>query len=356
VSAEAAVIALAALSESDLRAWRALADAALEPNPFFHPDFVLPTAAALGHDVSLLVSRRDGNWRACLPVTERRGWRAIPARGLVTWRHQYCFLGTPLVTGEDPAAALREILELGLERTRGFLGLDLVSAEGPFDDALQESLEGLPRPVSIRRFSRAFIDRDGEIGTNLSSRHQKEFRRMRRRLGEELGAEVEMSDASGERGAIGRFLELEQSSWKGSKGTALLAAGHGELFEQVCRGFRERGALELLDLHCGERSVSMLCNLIAGDCAFSFKIAMDEDLRRWGPGTMLMLDQISRVESGATARRMDSCAEPSNQMINRAWSGRRELAILALPASGPRGALARAVIRGVLAARRVARR
>ena len=43
----ASLLPIDGLSDSDLAAWRELSDSALEPNPFFDPDFVMPAVAEL---------------------------------------------------------------------------------------------------------------------------------------------------------------------------------------------------------------------------------------------------------------------------------------------------------------------
>jgi hypothetical protein len=82
------LIELEALSERDRDARRAGLRAPL-------------SAEALDSQaVALLVAEEDGEMRAALPVVKERWPRALPA--LVTWRHLYSFLGSPLLDGERP--------------------------------------------------------------------------------------------------------------------------------------------------------------------------------------------------------------------------------------------------------------
>lgn len=357
MSESAVLIPLDELAEPDLREWRLLADAALEPNPFFDPDFVLPMAAALDDEVSLLVSREGDRWQACLPVTEKRGWRAVPGKALVTWRHPYCFLGTPLVRPEEPHRGLTAIVQLGLALTPGFLGLDLLLAAGPSFEALTSAWTTLSvRPFELRRFERPYLDADEDPGTGLSRKHRQNMRRLGKRLGDQLGAELQVTDRSADPTAYDAFLALESGGWKGETGTAMANSGHSELFREICESFHARGALRMLDLNSDGRTVAMICNLLAGDTAFAFKMAFDEDLRKFGPGTQIMLREIDLLEDDRGLRAVDSCAEPGNEMVERAMAGRREMAILALPRRGPRGAASRAMLWTVTAARRLLRR
>ena len=86
------IVPLAELGERDLGAWRELADRALEPNPFFDPDFVLSAAVALGErdEVALVQLGGKGEWTACLPVRRYARWHSVPLPCLATWRHSYC--------------------------------------------------------------------------------------------------------------------------------------------------------------------------------------------------------------------------------------------------------------------------
>jgi CelD/BcsL family acetyltransferase involved in cellulose biosynthesis len=182
------------------------------------------------------------------------------------------------------------------------------------------------------------------------------MRRLAARLGDEFGSPLQLDDRSADPAAYDRFLDLEQSGWKGDAGTSMAGSGHAGLFREICSNFAARGALRLLDLNSGGNTAAMLCVLVAGDTGFTFKMAIDDELRRFGPGTQIMLAQTEAVGRSGAVRRLDSCAVPGNEMAERAWAGRRELAILALPRPGGRGVASRAVLRGVLAARKLLRR
>jgi CelD/BcsL family acetyltransferase involved in cellulose biosynthesis len=68
-----------ALSKADAARWRELAARAVEPNPFFEPDFVVPAARRLGTRPGfLLVAEDGGDWAACLPVRREARFRKIP--------------------------------------------------------------------------------------------------------------------------------------------------------------------------------------------------------------------------------------------------------------------------------------
>jgi len=337
-----------------MTAWRELAGRALEPNPFFEPEFVLAAHRHLGGgNVGMLAAGHDARWTACMPVATGR-WRG-PLRAVRTWRHPYTFLGTPLLAGHDPEGALRELLvAAGKARSGGLVALQWLTADGPVAAAIPGALEGsglvdagempFDRAALRRTEAGAFLDR-------LPARRRHELKRQRRRLEELLGAPVECSDRTGDPEAVERFLELESRSWKGRQGTGLLAhPSHAEFFREVCRGFAAIGRLQLLDLHAEGRTVAMKCNFVAAPALFMFKIAHDEELGKFSPGVQMEVENVEKFHE-SELEWMDSCANPENQMINRLLPERRAITSLVLARRGL-GALAS---QGWLGAMRVMR-
>lgn len=353
------IIPLDELSGEDLGHWRELARNALEPNPFFDPDYVLPANEALeGRGRGLAVVAGDDGWLACLPVHRPRTWHRLPLPGLAAWHHPYSFLGTPLVRGDDPAAPLAHLLEHLLARPRAtFLGLDLIHRDGVVAVALRRAAATAgSRLVIHSEHERAALARQGDGGEGgvriaLSPKHRRNFERLRRRLEAELGTVLETVERSGEERAVETFLAMEAAGWKGRRGTAFSSLEHhAAFFRDVCRTLAKRGALELLSLESAGESVAMKCNIRAGRGSFCVKIAYDERWQRYSPGVQLELDNVERFRGDHEVEWMDSCAGPRNQMSNRLWGERRGIVNLAACAPRLRGRLAHG---GVAASRRV---
>jgi CelD/BcsL family acetyltransferase involved in cellulose biosynthesis len=333
------LIPLQSLSGEDLRAWDRLSQRAAEPNPFFERPFVLAAARAFAATgVFLLVVEGDGAgcWGGCLPVVPRR----ILRRPLLlsAWQHPYSFLGTPLVDSElteEFAEAL--VRGVGAPWPGRLLTLQRC-ADGPVLAAIEAAAIASPRTrvFAERRSERAALERRPEPTylDGLSPHHRREYGRLRRRLGEELGAEVTVHDRSDSPAAVGEFLRLEASGWKGREGTAMTASGDAELFRRLCEEFASQGRLQMLSLEAGGRVAAMKCNLKAGDALFGFKIAFDEELRRFSPGIQLEVENVD-VFHQRSELLTDSCATPTNEMINRLWPDRRTIVKLIL---GPGGA------------------
>ena len=346
---QAKLIDIGSLEDGELAAWRELAARALEPNPFFEVDFVIPSARHLGSDgAGLLVVEQGGEWRACLPVVSGR-WRG-PLRATRPWRHMYSFLGLPLLAGHDPAP-LQALLGAA---ERSLVALEWVTTTGPTAAALERAVEdcGLVRAGEMS-FERAFLRRDHAAGLleRLPPKRRHELERQRRRLEDLLDAPLECIERSGDPDAVEQFLHLEAEGWKGREGTALLGRpGHGEFFREVCARFAADERLRLYELRAGERTVALKCNLLAAPGLFMFKIAHDEELGRFSPGVHLELENVEKfLESDL--QWMDSCADPHNQMINRLWPDRRELTTIVLARGGLRGRASRAGLTAIAAIR-----
>jgi CelD/BcsL family acetyltransferase involved in cellulose biosynthesis len=99
----------------------------------------------------------------------------------------------------------------------------------------------------------------------------------------------------------------------------------------------------------------MKVNLLSGEAGYCFKIAHDETLAKRSPGVLLEVDMVERFHA-STLRRLDSCADPYNVMINRLWPDRRALVTLAFVVGGSRGRVAERELRTMQALRQLRRR
>jgi CelD/BcsL family acetyltransferase involved in cellulose biosynthesis len=348
-------IPLGELEERDLAAWRELADRAVEPNPFFDPDFVLSAARRLEEwdEVAVVRVLDGGDWIACLPIRRYRRWHRLPLPHVATWLHIYCLLGTPLVAPGRESQSLEGIVAemQAVERT-AFAGLEWVSAEGALADALGEAA---PEAIAFDRFSRATLVRrpsDDYLEGHVKSKDRRDFRRRARLLTEELGEEPQLVDRAGEPEAIETFLDLEASGWKGREGTAMASnPAHAELMRETAHAFAERGSLRLIFLEAAGKAVAARCSFVAGGVDFCFKIAYDESFKRFSPGRELELRMVDRFHADESLKWLDSCTDPRNDLYNRLWPDRRELTTAMLPAPGARGKLAVPAIRAAISLR-----
>lgn len=347
--------ALSELGPRDLQGWAELAESAAEPNPFLHPDFVRLAAEALRpRGLRILHCENAGGWTACLPVVPVLARRDVLGPGLACWRHEHCFLGTPLVAAGAVEEGVRGLLDgVRAQRTAGYLALDWMRAGGPVSDAVAALA---PPPVGGDRFDRAFVTRPApgdRAMSALSSGRAKRLRRQQRRLEEAIGAPCETVERRDTAAAVATFLELESSGWKGREGTAMASRpGHGAFLTAVCEAFARRDAVQLLSLEGNGRVASMQCNLRAGPGLFCMKVAYDETLAELSPGTQLEVAALELFEQDERTAWMDSCAAPDAELINRLWPERTTITTFLVPT----GAASAITVRWGSAALRVARR
>jgi CelD/BcsL family acetyltransferase involved in cellulose biosynthesis len=347
-------VPLGLLTPTDIDAWRDLAGRSAEANPFFEPELVLPAAKHLGGGgVGLLIAGDSGGWIACLPV--RSGRLGGVVKSLGSWRHPYCFLGTPLVDPNRLEEGIGGLIEHALRREkRPVLAFDRIG-DGPALQALRDLAAERGLDVAYEHpLTRAALERRPEGGylEERRSHHRREIKRLGRRLEDSLGAPLTVVDRAGSEEAVESFLGLEASGWKGQANTALASIGaHADFFRSVCSGFTDQGRLQLLSLEADGRRVAMKCNLAGGQGLFCFKIGHEAELRRFSPGVQLERANVEIFHEQREERFMDSCADPDNDMINRLWPDRLTVTNVVLARRGAHSLVCRGGISAVRALR-----
>ncbi|CAA9483776.1 MAG: FIG01007789: hypothetical protein [uncultured Solirubrobacterales bacterium] len=356
------------IGDAEVRAWSALADRALEPNPFVRPEFVLSNAKASGEAAALLVVREGSHWLALLPVGVGKRWRRTPLPCLIPWLPELAYSATPLIDRDAPGPAIAGLLDLlAAERWSAALVLHPFDPTGPVGAALTTNL-GLRSiaPYVYADFERAAIRRRPEntyLSESLSSAGRKKLRSRKRALGRELGGDLVVVDRSTEPAAWDAFLAMEHAGWKGEQGTALASDSRDAAFFRImCGGMAAGGRLQLLALEGAGRTVAMQCNLVDGSSLYAFKVAYDEAFARFSPGALLEVEAIELFHDGlGQVELLDSCADPDNALVNRIWPDRRRLQTLVIPTGAPGARLIRpamgveVAVRRVIRARRAAR-
>jgi CelD/BcsL family acetyltransferase involved in cellulose biosynthesis len=329
------------LSAEDVGRWTELAQSTGTPNPFYEADFVLPALEHFGGtELELLVAIDDaGDWVGLMPVERRRRWGRLVGAALTGWEHPLCFLESPLLAcGSEDSAAEAMLQEA--RREVGLIAFERLPAEGPVASALASACDALGvKPIVWKRSERAALERrpdDDYVRSALGGKHFRELGRKGRKLESELG-DVAFVERAGDLQAVEDFLALEAAGWKGEEGTALAGGPGAEFFRAICGAFAEAGRLQMLTMQAGDRTVAMQSALIAGEGLFCFKIAYDESLARFSPGTQLMAETASEFHRRPQLEWVDSCSKPKSEPIERLWPDRRELTTILVPGAGAKG-------------------
>ncbi len=339
----------------------ALAESAVEPNPFLCPWFLLPALAAFADDAVRVVLVRQPSTRrgpgaivGLFPLVLRRGLRGLPIRRWTLWQHDYSYLGVPLLHRDHGPACLDALFAWLYQASpgAGVLELPAVTGDGPFVRLLIDTLRRWDRQAVVAEvYTRAWLQpagRDGEsyLRLALNSKRRSELNRQEKKLREQ-GPVVYRTLA--EEPALDAWLEpfllLEASGWKGQIGTAFASKKrHAKFLREMLAAAHAAGSLRLLGLFVGDRPIAMKCNLHTGGGAVSFKIAYDEDFSRHSPGVLLELENVRALCADSTCAWMDSCAVPDHPMINRLWLERRAIQTLLIPTGRMPGELVLALL------------
>ncbi len=242
--------------------------------------------------------------------------------------------GTPLVDREAADAAI----EAALARLAGpgmpaLLRLPMLPRSGPVADALRRALSRLGLDSrETRAHARACLRPEDPAapGGGLRTKQRKEAARQLRRLAELGPASIaEARDPGAVAVALSTFLAVEGSGWKGRRGSALASREATARFAREAVGALAReGQARIVTLSCGASPAAL--GILLGDSRRSWfwKIAYDEGLARFSPGTQLSLALAGMLHQIGGPSLTDSCAAADHPMIDRVWRGRREFSDL----------------------------
>ena len=312
-------------------AWEDLAGNALEANPFYEPWILLPALLSRGeHGFECASVWDDGTLIGLFPFERQPNFRRLPVATLASWRHSAYLLCTPLVRADAAMPALRALLRWAGDEA-SVLELLYLPASGPFDDALRTVAGTLVRTAS---FSRPLLVKAASAATYMEEAMSSQLRRQLRRNERRLAARgakavsIRPGDAIGEE--IERFLRLEVGGWKGRQGGALAADPANLRFgRQVLAEAHRRGRLHVVGMDCDGAPIARRLSLLAGEGAFAFKTAYDEDYAAYSPGVLaeaLCLREFHQLPQ----RWMDSYTDPANTTVNRMWKDRRAMQSVAV--------------------------
>ncbi|MDQ4419213.1 GNAT family N-acetyltransferase [Sphingobium sp. DEHP117] len=341
--------------------WRALAECAAEPNPFYHPAILVPALRHLDEGAQVrMVDARDAGGRliGLMPVMTKAHHARYRVKHSANWMHGQCFFGAPLMLAGAEAQAWSAILAtLDQAGWAGhFLHFDGLDADGPVAAALKSLCaaqgRGCKRIASHERaLLRSSLDADAYWQTHVRAKKRKEIRRLINRL-EELGHVTHRRFAEGDGASqwAEDFITLEGAGWKGAEGTALgNARATRAFFRDAIANAAQDGLLDMLRIDIDGAPIAMLVNFRLGRGAFSYKIAFDETFARFSPGILIEIDNLRAALSDPDLDWMDSCAAPNHPMIDGIWAERRRIVQyrVALGGGGARGLARRAAFAGI---------
>ena len=332
--------------------WLELVREALEPNIFYEPVQLIPALKHLKAEIVLIVLiwLENENGRPLLsglfPLTQRQTFRRLPLAHCALWNHLHCHLCTPLVRKESADETFSAFFSWLDENdfAGDLVSFDQISADGPFWSSLKKFLNDDKRNFDEADFHhrallKSSLNGKSYLARALSSKKRKELRRQRKRL-EELGRLriKHLGPTEDCQPWIKQFLELEQTGWKGRKGTALaINPNEKKFFSEMINEAHDKKQLLFSKIRLGETPVAMKCSLVSGTSSFAIRIAYDEKYYRYSPGVLLEMENIHRIQTSSKIQWMDSCAIPNHPMINSLWTEKRSIKHLYISKKNFRG-------------------
>jgi len=352
------VVALTDIDGKFIDRWRALANRADTPNPFFDVDFLNPAAACMpeARGLRLLVGEDRGDLIWLMPLAPSSQLGAVPMvpglRNCVP--RAYC--GQPLVVaGQESAAADFVLRYLSRSRRSFWLRLQMLDADNQFTRSLiagaghaSVHVEAISRGLAMRRPEPTYVT--GNPGA-------EQVRRQTRLFEEAYGRPLEVIDCSADPQAVEDFLAMEVEGGRGRISGAFAAQpGHGEFLRRMCSRFRDTGRLQLWRVQAGDQTVAMTISLGAGDTLFRYVTAFAPGYPTLPACLQSEVEHFQLFHDDHRFRLLDSCASPGNLPLNALYPDRRSLINLTI-GSGPLGRVVTSLAptgRRVIARRKVA--
>jgi hypothetical protein len=317
----------------------------IEPNVFFNPRFLAPAMPRLEDREVKLAVIRDGDeyrnrLRLLVPFSVERPAVPLGVPVMRTWSSPFGPIGTPLVDHDDPIGVVEDFFGM-LSRPHLKLPKVFVLPDMRLDGPLASVLATVAETRGLTMVTTGKADRpvlestlDGEayLKASLRSHHYREFRRLKRRLGD-LG-KLEHTVARGPdeiRHAIESFLTLEAAGWKGRDRTAMAIDRYRAAFaREAVHRLAEHDMCRIHSLTLDGRTIACLVVFVEAGVAYTWKTAYDETLATYSPGTLLMIEVTKQHLDDPNVMMTDSCAVPDHPVMSRLWSERKPMGSLVI--------------------------
>jgi len=252
----------------------------------------------------------------------------------------YAFLSSPVI---DPACVDEVIAAFfaAIEKTPSLpnvVSLPSLDAECPSYPAILRELAARGvKPLLLSESARPFVTR--EFGVKRSGSTRKKLRQDWNRLSA-LGNVDIVNDREPDaaRQAFENFLALEQASWKGAQGTALLSDPQDAAFvRRLFQNLADQGNASVALLRVDGDAIAAQVLMYCGTTAYTWKTAYSANYGKYSPGALLIDKMTDQLFAGPDILEINSCAAESSFMA-QLWSGRRTTVDMLIDV-GPRTSL-----------------
>ena len=204
---------------------------------------------------------------------------------------------------------------------------------------MQGLLEAACHVRVLKQWQRAGLKLTGTFDdwlmSNFDHKRRKELKRLRARLAEQGALTLDCLKPGGDLAShVAAFLTVEVAGWKGKRGTAIgndpkLVKG----LQQGLAAMHALGKVRFWTLRLDGRPIASLFALVDGGEATLGKICHDENLGKYSPGVLLIIDATEDLFSDPAITFADANAIPGHPMIDRIWRDR--IACMDVVIAGP---------------------
>jgi CelD/BcsL family acetyltransferase involved in cellulose biosynthesis len=278
-------------------------------------------------------------------------------RYLSTPPHFYALIGSPVVDPARDAETMDAFFAAIASDPRlpKTIRLKYLDGDSPVHAPTMRALGAHAREITeplVRE--RPFVTR--EQGVKRSGSTRKKLRQDWNRLAA-LGATDYANDRAPAAVVEGfeTFLALEEASWKGENGTALLCDEKDAAFtRRFIAGMAAAGKASVALLRVDGKPIAAQVLLYCGTFAYTWKIAYSADYGKYSPGAVLV-DKVTEDLFANGTEAIESCSPEGGFMVQM-WEGRRRTVDLLASVAPGKSLAFRAVLfrdRGVAELKRI---
>jgi len=290
--------------------WRDLCEEGPCNQPFFRPEWIAAVVRAFAptQEIMLMTLRQGTRLRAVLPLwEEKRRFCGVPfttVRSATNLDHS-CRFDIIHGEGSDLPAIARAIWDC-LKRLPAWDAIELtnVPAGAVAENLLSWAGREKQHVAQFEHVRSPFIKLEGfkadgdRIQFARSARLRSHLRKGWRKLEEGGPVRLRRIDTA-EPDALEKFYRLEQSGWKGKRGTAIACSKQTrQFYDLIARSAADLGYFSLYFLELSESPIAAHFGFCLGGGYFPTKIAHDDSYSGCGPGHLLvsatLLDAVQR--------------------------------------------------------------
>lgn len=325
-------------SDTLLSDWRELENRALHPNPYLASDFILTAMTTLADSeyiYALGVYSQRKLMVALAIVTRSEPRLKYPFKHFDLFATSQTFTNGVLIDKLNSEEAMEALFECFLNNRWTMHALSF--SDVPMDSyllnaAYQYASKHRCKVYFDYSYQRACIDAKGRdkapLCSTISRKRVKDLERCRRNLNKlgvyewRLHQNRDVDDR-----VLDDFLELENSSWKGAKGTSILASKGGEaFFRTMIRRFADREQVFITEVVLNDAVIASSVNFKIGRTVYAFKVAWDSDYRSYSPGMLNEYELLKFIDRGEVEVDYIDSGAAQDSFIEKLWPDRQTLA------------------------------